>query len=188
MQINTRDTVWTSAEVTSPHLTAPVSVVVGRDVPYTENSNKRQTFTVYLPKTSENAELIGQQVRWLPRRNSQSKIPTWLVHIHGGAWRDPFLTSASIEAAVSHAFSEPDKPLDAIVSLNYTLSPFPTHPIVPYDPERDNHSDPSRDARHPDHVRDILRAFFHLRKFGLGDGSYILKGHSAGRASPFRLL
>lgn len=96
------------------------------------------------------------------------------------------MTSASIEAAASHALSEPDKPLDAVVALNYTLSPFPTHPIVHYDPERDNHSDPSRDAQYPDHVKDILLAFAHLRKLGIVDHSYILRGRSAGACLAFQ--
>lgn len=106
---------------------------------------------------------------------------------HGGAWRDPFLTSTSIEAAVAHAFTDSSRQLDVIASINYTLSPFPTHPTAPYDPVKDNHSDPAREGYHPRAVQDVLRGFALLRKqFGLIDKSYILSGHSAGACLTFQ--
>lgn len=45
---------------------------------------------------------------------------------------------------------------------------------------KENHSDPAREAVHPQHVRDVLSGFSLLRSFGLTDKSYILSGHSAG--------
>ena len=181
MESTPQDSIWRAAQVTSPNLSAAVPVIIGRDIPYTSNNNSRQTLSIYLPAILENAGLIRRPVRSLPRSKSLSKLPRWQVHIHGGAWRDPFLSAASIEAAVAHAFYEPNNTLlDAIVSINYTLSPFPTQPTVPYDPEKDIHSDSSREAQHPDHFKDVLNAFSFLRKLGLVDGSYILTGHSAG--------
>jgi hypothetical protein len=42
-----------------------------------------------------------------------------------GGWRDPRLTSASIEPAVACAFSgEGPAPIAAIAALNYTVSSF----------------------------------------------------------------
>ncbi len=108
--------------------------------------------------------------------------PSYLVHIHGGAWRDPKLTSASIEPTVAHAFAATDasSPIVAIASVNYRLSQFPTSPRLPYDADKDRHSDPSREAVHPQHLSDVLHAFGLLRSFGLTDQSYILSGHSCG--------
>lgn len=64
--------------------------------------------------------------------------------------------------------------------MNYTVSPFPTHPSLPYDAVKEDHSDLAREAVHPDHVRDVLRGLALLRSFGLTDQSYILSGHSCG--------
>ena len=113
--------------------------------------------------------------------------PRYLVHVHGGAWRDPRLTSASIEPAVACAFSgEGPAPVAAIASLNYTVSPFGypappfmANPPVPYDAIKDNHADLAREAVHPQHVSDALHGLALLGSLGLTSGSYVLYGHSA---------
>ena len=113
--------------------------------------------------------------------------PRYLVHVHGGAWRDPRLTSASIEPAVACAFSgERPAPVAAIASLNYTVSPFGypappfmANPPVPYDAIKDNHADLAREAVHPQHVSDALHGLALLGSLGLTSGSYVLYGHSA---------
>ena len=110
------------------------------------------------------------------------------MHVHGGAWRDPRLTSASIEPAVACAFSgEGLAPVAAIASLNYTVSPFGypapafmANPPVPYDAIKDNHTDLAREAVHPQHVSDALHGLALLGSLGLTSGSYVLSGHSAG--------
>ena len=104
------------------------------------------------------------------------------MHIHGGAWRDPQLTAESIEPTVAHAFDATNNstPLLAVASINYTISQFPTHPVFPYDAIKDNHSDPSREAVHPQHISDVLHGLHLLRSFGVSDHSYILSGHSCG--------
>jgi kynurenine formamidase len=173
---------WELAEVTSPHLARPVSVVAAKDIPCIPNANRLQNLSIYLPKIPETSNLIGTPVNSLPNPDSQSLIARYHVHIHGGAWRDPHLTSKSIEPTVAHAFSAWDAsaPISAIASINYTLSPYPTHPALPYDAIKGNHSDPAREAVHPQHVSDILHGFALLHSFGLTDQSYILSGHSAG--------
>ncbi|KAI9659034.1 MAG: hypothetical protein M1821_001994 [Bathelium mastoideum] len=183
---------WERAEVKSPHLADPVSVVAIKEVPYVANSNRLQNINIYLPWMPTTASLVGSSLTSLPELHTPSRHPRWYVHVHGGAWRDPQLSATSIEAAVAHAFAEGvigddwSGPIDAIISINYTLSPFPTHPTLPYDPMSNEHSDPAREATHPAHVQDVLRGFAFLRSLGLIDCSYILSGHSCGACLAFQ--
>ena len=184
------DGTWGFAEATSPQLAHPVAVVAAKNIPYAPDANRFQNLNVYLPRTPDTSNLVGVPANSLPARGADSVSPQYHVHIHGGAWRDPELTSSSIEAAVAHAFSAPDvsAPITAIASLNYTLSQFPNHPTLPYDAIKDHHSDPAREAVHPQHVSDILHGLALLRSFGLADQSYILSGHSAGASLAFQAI
>ncbi|KAI7786150.1 hypothetical protein LA080_004534 [Diaporthe eres] len=65
---------------------------------------------------------------------------------------------------------------------------LPDLPTLPYDAARDNHADPSREAVHPQHARDVLRGLALLKALGLTDGSYILTGHSAGACLSFQAI
>lgn len=183
---NTQNVEWQLDEVVSPHIDKPVTVIAAKNIPYIPHANRLQNLSIYIPATPETSELIGTVIKSIPSSHPQSRLPQWHVHIHGGAWRDPYLSSASIEADVAHAFSTPDTPISAIASINYTLSPFPTHPKLPYDPSKGDHSDPAREAVHPMHVNDVLHAFALLRSFGLTDDSYILTGHSCGSCLAFQ--
>ena len=60
-------------------------------------------------------------------------------------------------------------------SVNYRLSPYPSHPTDPSNP-----SDPARNAKHPDHVNDVLTAILHLQTTHHFEDRYILVGHSCG--------
>ncbi len=184
------DGTWGFAEATSPQLAHPVPVVAAKNIPYFANANRFQNLNIYLPRTSDTSKLIGIPANSLAGLGADSGSPRYHVHIHGGAWRDPELTSSSIEAAVAHAFSATDvpAPITAIASLNYTLSQFPDRPTQPYDAVKDNHSDPSREAVHPQHVSDVLNGLALLRSFGLTDQSYILSGHSAGASLAFQAV
>lgn len=181
---------WRLAEVESPHLADPVSVVAAKGIPYIANANRLQNLSIYLPKTPETSSLIGTPAEALPNSDSKSALPRYYVHIHGGAWRDPQLTSTSIEPTVAHAFSANDTsaPITSVVSINYTVSQFPTHPTLPYDPIKDNHSDLAREAIHPQHVSDVLHGFALLRSYGLTDRSYVLSGHSCGACLAFQTV
>ncbi len=181
---------WELAEVTSPHLDEPLSVVAAKNVPYLPDSNRLQNLNLYLPNTPETLALVGTQARSLPHPSSQSWPPQYHAHIHGGAWRDPQLTATSIEPTVAHAFSATDVPFPivAIASINYTVSQFPTRPTLSYDAIKDNHSDPAREAVHPQHVSDVLHALALLRSFGFSDRSYILSGHSCGACLAFQAI
>ena len=85
---------WQPAEVTSPHVGRPVPVIAARDIPYIRNANRLQNLSIYLPRTPQTAGLVGTPVMSLPGADSPSRLPRILVHIHGGAWRDPRLTCA----------------------------------------------------------------------------------------------
>ena len=52
---------------------------------------------------------------------------------------------------------------------------------------KDGHADPSREAVHPDHLRDVYHGLALLRTLGLADRSYILSGHSAGATLAFQV-
>jgi kynurenine formamidase len=173
---------WRPAEVTSPHLKDPVPVVAAEDIPYVPRANRLQNLSVYLPATPETTRLVGTPAERLPASGG------YHVHIHGGAWRDPQLTARSIEPAVAHAFRDGPGPIAAVASLNYTLSRFPTHPTLPYDPVEDHHADPAREAVHPRHVSDVLHGLALLRSFGLTDRSYVLSGHSCGACLAFQAV
>lgn len=165
--------------MSSPHLAEPTPVIAAKNIPYFPGANRLQTLSIYLPATSSNESLIGTPAFSLSQTDVAAHT---LVHIHGGAWRDPNLTSASIEATVAHAFYKKDgeSPITAVAAMDYTISPT-QHPLFhPYDPIKENHSDPAREAVHPMHVRDVLHGFELLRSSGLKDDSYILSGHSAG--------
>jgi hypothetical protein len=187
-QHDPRPVTWELVELGSPHLDRPVAVVAARDIPYLPTSNRFQNLSIYLRRTQETAALIGRPATALPGAVTRSAAPACHVHIHGGAWRDPQLTSASIEPAAAHVLSagEDETSIAAIASINYTVSKFPTHPTLPYDPIKDNHTDPAREAVHPQHVSDVLNAFALLVAFGLTDGSYVLSGHSCGACLAFQ--
>ena len=190
---------WQAAEVTSPRLESPVPVIAARDIPHIGNANRLQNLSIYLPRTPETAGLVGTPVRSLPGADSPSPLPRYLVHVHGGAWRDPRLTAASAEPAVACAFSPTPggvpAPVSAIASINYTVSPFgyPAPPFMPsppapYDAIKDNHTDPAREAVHPQHVSDVLHGLALLASLGLTSGSYVLSGHSAGACLALQVI
>jgi len=179
--------VWRRTEVKSPIMDAPVPVICATDVPYVPDGHRFQTFDLYLPETEATLALVGAPVDSLTEVGSPSQLPGCLVHIHGGAWRDPQLTARSIEPTVAHAFVAPG-PIVSIVSINYTISPFPTHPTDPYDPSDADHGDPAREAVHPRHLEDVLHALARLHALGVDDGSFLLSGHSCGACLAFQAV
>ncbi|KAJ8112356.1 hypothetical protein OPT61_g5250 [Boeremia exigua] len=131
-------------------------------VPYAESSNVLQTLDVWLPRPLEQSDPNGS---------------TWIVYIHGGAWRDPTQDARCIEPTLSHLRKSHATALSkiaGIASLNYRLSPYPSHPTAPSTP-----SDASRNATHPDHVRDVACALRFLAK-EYGMKTWVGAGHSCG--------
>ncbi|KFY86757.1 hypothetical protein V500_07415 [Pseudogymnoascus sp. VKM F-4518 (FW-2643)] len=122
---------------------------------------------------------------WLPETNGDGSNPEgiWVVYIHGGAWRDPLVTSTSLLPALSHLSPFPaTAQIAGYASLSYRLSPYPTHPSSPSTPV-----DPSRSAKHPDHLDDVTTGLLWLEKrYGI-DGRYVLVGHSCGATLAFQI-
>lgn len=171
---------WDIREVGSPRRDQRVPVVAAIDVPTTAGANRFQTVDLYLPLTGRTRELVGSPVGPFLETVRRQAHPDTLVHVHGGAWRDPDLTGRSIEATVAHAFRDDHSPIRAVASVNYTISPFPTHPTQPYEVGTAAERDTAREAVHPDHLRDVLQGLRFLRSLGLSERSYVLSGHSAG--------
>ncbi|KAH0292543.1 alpha/beta-hydrolase [Aureobasidium namibiae CBS 147.97] len=110
----------------------------------------------------------------VPKRQPEDASQAiWLVYIHGGAWRDPLIDRKSFKTALDMLL-EDDQPhnIAGFVSVDYRLSPYPSHPILPSSP-----SDDSRNSQHPEHLDDILGALLFLSTEA---GRYILCGHSCG--------
>ncbi|KAI5780480.1 Alpha/Beta hydrolase protein [Geopyxis carbonaria] len=99
----------------------------------------------------------------------------WVVFIHGGAWRDPLITSSAAAPLFQHLVSSPLLPNTNYASLSYRLSPHPDHP------------NPDNTAQHPDHLTDVLAALAHLRTHH-ALSRFVLVGHSAGATLAFQSL
>ncbi|UPX10776.1 uncharacterized protein EKO05_0001415 [Ascochyta rabiei] len=139
-------------------------------IPYAESKNPLQTLDIWLPR---------------PLEQSDPKSTTWIVYIHGGAWRDPTQDSRCFEPTLSHLVASHTSTIQniaGVASLNYRLSPYPSHPTSPSSP-----SDAVRNATHPEHVRDVASALAFLRK------EYAVKrwvgaGHSCGATLLLQLV
>lgn len=104
--------------------------------------------------------------------------------IHGGAWRDPDIDSMSFAQPAIQILSSGDlhKSICGFASINYRLSPYQNHSSNPSSPD-----DPSRNAKHPDHVVDLSMALAFLdKKYNISRG-YLLVGHSAGATLAFQI-
>lgn len=155
-----------------------------RRVPYGSHPNNLQHVDVWVPaKYAPHSDGDGDgppASSWLP----DAPHTLWVVYIHGGAWRDPLITSESLEPALKSLppawLASTETPV-AFASVSYTLSPYPDHPSQPSVP-----SDRSRNAAHPAHILDVLEAISFLqRRAGFRD-NYILAGHSCGAALAFQ--
>ncbi|TQS35173.1 hypothetical protein Golomagni_04413 [Golovinomyces magnicellulatus] len=108
----------------------------------------------------------------------------WLIYIHGGAWRDPSITELTFEQTVKTLLSS--RWIDRIrgfASISYRLS---SHPDYKQDPT--TVTTKKRDAKHPDHIEDVLEALVFLQdNFRVGQ-RYILAGHSCGATLAFQTI
>lgn len=126
----------------------------------------------------------------IPRGNMpahEEKSRPWLVFIHGGAWRSPSVSATSFVPALRLLESPSELPqmsrIAGYASVNYRLSPYPSHPSAPSEP-----GDPARNVQHPTHVRDVLDSLAFLQEtYGFGE-NYILAGHSAGASLAWHVI
>ncbi|TVY46230.1 Kynurenine formamidase [Lachnellula occidentalis] len=116
-----------------------------------------------------------------PATKGDGKI--WVIYIHGGAWRDPAVDSMAFEPTVSNLWtSSKNSAIGAFASINYRLSPYPSHAQKPSNP-----NDSSRNVHHPAHLLDVANALLYLdEQYGIAN-RYILAGHSAGATMAFQL-
>lgn len=144
-------------------------------LPYTSPALPLRTLDLHIPITAP----------------SPSAPSYTLIYIHGGAFRDPLITSESILPSLPHLIPSPQSKnthITAIASINYRLSPYPTHRT---DPSHTN--DESRNARWPDHARDVRAALNWLTSNDGGGErptlptNCILVGHSVGATIAFAL-
>jgi kynurenine formamidase len=131
-------------------------------ISYTSNSSSLQTLDLWLPRAPS---------------KSDSRDTIWVIYVHGGAWRDPMQDSQCVQPTIKHLQHGHADTLEKIVgiaSINYRLSPYPSHPTDPSKPD-----DPQRNVRHPHHVQDVHSAIEYLKKeYGLA--RWIGVGHSCG--------
>ena len=111
----------------------------------------------------------------------------WVIYIHGGYYRDPRVDATSFHSVLellqtSPLYSRIRTLVAAYASLNYRLS---THSDFPQD--KDTPPRELRNARHPDHINDVLCAIHDLQqKFHFHD-RYVLVGHSVGATLAYQV-
>ncbi|KAK5114860.1 hypothetical protein LTR62_002017 [Meristemomyces frigidus] len=119
----------------------------------------------------------------IPRLNNPNHDPLWIVFIHGGAWQDPAISASSFRKTQDLLLDSSEiKSIAGLASLNYRLSPYPAHETDPSNP-----ADPARNAKHPDHINDVLTAILYLQERYLFQDRYILVGHSVGATLAFQV-
>ncbi|KAK3321178.1 Alpha/Beta hydrolase protein [Cercophora scortea] len=163
-------------------------------VPYLPQSapSPLQTLDVWIPPPSTTTTTTTTSP---PPHHTLPSSPTrpWIIFIHGGAWRDPFVTSSAFSSTAEHILSSPTarNQISGLASLNYRLSPYPSHPTSPSPPSDPSATpDPARLARHPDHIHDVLSGIGYLQRL-LGattaaSAPYVLAGHSCGATLAFQ--
>ncbi|OBT43356.1 hypothetical protein VE00_05755 [Pseudogymnoascus sp. WSF 3629] len=138
-------------------------------------------------RDGEEATALSTLDVWLPETNQDGNNPDgiWIVFIHGGAWRDPLIDSTSFKLTIdilTQTAAPATAPIAGYASLNYRLSPYPSHPTSP-----SSSGDKSRTAIHPEHLDDVTTALLVLEKTYRINGRYLLAGHSCGATLAFQL-
>ncbi|EPS32142.1 hypothetical protein PDE_07101 [Penicillium oxalicum 114-2] len=108
----------------------------------------------------------------------------WIIYIHGGAWRDPRIIAESFQTTQSILEADPNLPISGFASINYRLSASAKFP-------QDQDTTPPEDyrnARHPDHIRDVEAALAFLQNTYDFGQRYILVGHSCGATLAFQAV
>ncbi|KAK4959356.1 hypothetical protein LTR10_004160 [Elasticomyces elasticus] len=119
----------------------------------------------------------------IPQPPFTTEKQVWLIFIHGGAWQDPGIDASSFRKTQELLLKSEDiKNIYGLASINYRLSPYPSHPKDPSNP-----SDPSRNAKHPVHINDVLAAILFLQEKYHFEDRYILAGHSCGATLAFQV-
>ena len=90
---------WESVDLRREHHDASAQVFRKLNIPYKQNSNSLQTLDIWIPRDNDEQH-HGSTVRddsQPPQLNaSLTEDRSWIVFIHGGAWRDPDITALSV--------------------------------------------------------------------------------------------
>lgn len=133
--------------------------------------DKNKTTETYVSETPHELQTVDIY------RPSETSTAQWIIFIHGGAWRDPKMTSSAAHMLFTHLLSSPLLTDANAASVNYRLSPHSSYPDL-----ASNNS-----AKHPDHLEDVMTALRYLHRVYLMN-EYILVGHSAGATLAFQVL
>lgn len=143
-----------------------------------DSASRYPTYRSAISYASSSASLQTLDL-WLPRQPAQSSPAdtTWVIYVHGGAWRDPTQDSRCVQPTIKcleQSHVDAVKRIAGIASINYRLSPYPNHVTDPSKPD-----DAQRNVQHPHHVQDVHQAIEYLEKeYGLT--RWIGVGHSCG--------
>jgi acetyl esterase/lipase len=176
---------WASVEWTPVRVQANVVGWQKKSVPYVPEAVSLQTMDIWIPAAESDDESAPQQsaLPGMPGR--------WLVYIHGGAWRDPLVDSSSFATTAEKLLQQAAAggvSFAGLASLNYRLSPHPSHPSHPAPPSDPAAPlDPARAAHHPDHIADVLKGLEFLQCVS-GSSDYVLSGHSCGATLAFQAI
>ncbi|KAK6856060.1 hypothetical protein PG995_008211 [Apiospora arundinis] len=122
---------------------------------------------------------------WRKAGESSATGKTWIIYLHGGAWRDPRKTHLDFIPTLNRFLALPESSRVAgYASIDYRLSP---HPEFPQDPAS-TPPEQLRNATHPAHLQDVWAALGVLQQsYGFGS-DYIVVGHSAGATMAYQML
>ncbi|KAJ5249039.1 hypothetical protein N7468_000490 [Penicillium chermesinum] len=121
---------------------------------------------------------------WVVQVIQTESSPQGHSYIHGGAWRDPTITASSFEPTEALLRSYPGLPISGFASISYRLSAHPDYPQN----KKETPVTQYRDAKHPDHIRDVEAALAFLQNTYNFGPRYILVGHSCGATLAFQAV
>ncbi|KAF7948001.1 hypothetical protein EAE96_009069 [Botrytis aclada] len=142
------------------------------DVKYAQEHDL-QTLSIFSTRPIKDEKSLTETVG----ESSTTPSKIWVIYIHGGAWRDPLVTSSSFIPTINCLVaSSIESKVASFASINYRLSSHPSFP-------QDSSSVPRheyRNAKHPDHIQDICSALSYLQSEHSIEDQYLLVGHSCG--------
>lgn len=196
------DVPWTRLDISDDTTGKSDKISIGwskYNIPYRQPYNALQTLDIHIPAarkslSSPEAAPVMSEKPTAPSSAMNATSGIWVIFIHGGAWRDPMVTSRSALSAIRRVFSDQKYAaalphVAGIASVNYSLSPHPNYPpgSIPSDAEDPSSVVGSRSAVHPQHILDVkaaitcLSTHFEVQK-------YILVGHSCGATLAFHTV
>ncbi|RKF55239.1 Kynurenine formamidase [Erysiphe neolycopersici] len=152
-----------------------------------EKIKKRENYVSYMQEFQYGYHDLHRLSLFQPppkRTETRHKDALWVIYIHGGAWRDPTITDRSFDHTVDVMLSSRwIHKIKGFASLSYRLSPHPDHKQQLPTSKTSN-----QEAKHPDHINDILMGLDYLQENFMVGNQYILIGHSCGATLAFQTI